>query len=159
MTNIYTDIDYLLKEYDLCTIEYNKLVDHILYLWNNVIIEYLDDTNNIGNGFLNKIRNDKKNGLDLFFKFICEKSLVGKQVFNNYNKSYNKLIKYISDNNEILNNVCDKNNYTYILDKQYDTILQMENEHIILLKEKYNQLWEIEYNANIKPFYDNCKTF
>ena len=51
------------------------MVDHILYLWNNVIIEYLEDDNNSGNGFLKKIRNDKNNGLELFFKFIFEKTL------------------------------------------------------------------------------------
>jgi hypothetical protein len=152
------NIDYLIKEYDLCTIEYNKMVDHILYLWNNVIIEYLEDNNNFQNGFLKKIRNDKKNGLDLFFKFIFEKSPVGKQVFDNYNNSYNKLLLYIS-NNENLNNIYDKYDSTYILDKQYNTITQMEKDHILLLKKKYGQSWEMEYNKNIISLYDICKTF
>ena len=144
----YTQLDLLQNDYDISKENYEKLLDDIYELWNNIINPYLEDINNYKNGFLEELKKNLLLGQKKFYKFILETE-ISKKIYNEYVVSYNKLNNYLYKNPNL--KIQDS---LYYSDKMYDSLYYIRDEHIELLKEEDPQKWINKYTKDIEPLYN-----
>lgn len=143
-----TFLDELLYNYDVSKYNYEKLLDDIHDLWENVLLEYLEDYLNYGNGFLQGLRKNLIVGQKKFYNFLLETE-TSKNIFNDYILSLKKLDNYLKKNPE------SKNSDTlYYSDKMYDNLYFIRDEHIELLKLYEQNNWLKIYANEIEPLYN-----
>lgn len=144
----YTQLDLLQNDYDISKENYEKLLDDIYELWNNIINPYLEDINNYKNGFFEELKKNSLLGQKKFYKFILETE-ISKKIYNEYVVSYNKLNNYLYKNPNL--KIQDS---LYYSDKMYDSLYYIRDEHIELLKEEDPQKWINKYTKDIEPLYN-----
>lgn len=144
----YTQLDILQYNYDISKDNYDKLLDDISDLWENVIQPYLEDIDNYKNGFLEELKKNSLLGQKKFYDFIL-KTNIGKQIYDDYIVSQNNLNKYLRKNPE--SNIRDT---LYYSEKMYDSLYSLRDEHIEMLKIDDPDNWTEKYTKEIEPLYN-----
>ena len=145
---IYTQLDILQYNYDISKENYDKLLDDIYELWDNVINPYLEDINNYKNGFLEELKKNSLSGQKKFYDFIL-KTDIGKKIYDDYIISQKNLNKYLKQNPEL--NVKES---LYYSEKMYDSLYSIRDEHIEMLKLEDPTNWMDKYTKEIEPLYN-----
>ena len=144
----YTQLDILQYNYDISKDNYDKLLDDISDLWENIIQPYLEDIDNYKNGFLEELKKNSLLGQKKFYDFIL-KTNIGKQIYDDYIISQNNLNKYLRKNPE--SNIRDT---LYYSEKMYDSLYSLRDEHIEMLKIDDPNNWTERYTKEIEPLYN-----
>jgi len=144
----YTQLDILQYNYDISKDNYDKLLDDISDLWENIIQPYLEDIDNYKNGFLEELKKNSLLGQKKFYDFIL-KTNIGKQIYDDYIVSQNNLNKYLRKNPE--SNIRDT---MYYSEKMYDSLYSLRDEHIEMLKIDDPNNWTEKYTKEIEPLYN-----
>lgn len=144
----YTQLDILQYNYDISKDNYDKLLDDISDLWENIIQPYLEDIDNYKNGFLEELKKNSLIGQKKFYDFIL-KTNIGKQIYDDYIISQNNLNKYLRKNPE--SNIRDT---LYYSEKMYDSLYSLRDEHIEMLKIDDPNNWIERYTKEIEPLYN-----
>lgn len=144
----YTQLDILQYNYDISKDNYDKLLDDISDLWENVIQPYLEDIDNYKNGFLEELKKNSLLGQKKFYDFIL-KTNIGKKIYDDYIVSQNNLNKYLRKNPE--SNIRDT---LYYSEKMYDSLYSLRDEHIEMLKIDDPNNWTERYTKEIEPLYN-----
>lgn len=144
----YTQLDILQYNYDISKDNYDKLLDDISDLWENIIQPYLEDIDNYKNGFLEELKKNSLLGQKKFYDFIL-KTNIGKQIYDDYIVSQNNLNKYLRKNPE--SNIRDT---LYYSEKMYDSLYSLRDEHIEMLKIDDPNNWTERYTKEIEPLYN-----
>jgi hypothetical protein len=140
--NKYTNVDFLLKKINNAEENYFKLLDDVYNLWINVVKNYMD--NEPDNGFLQRLKNMSLDGCYReFFNFVISKSDVARNIQADYINS-----RKISDKH--IENIT--TSFYYNMQK-YNAIEELADIHINLIKEKYEDDWNIEYKK-VEPLYE-----
>lgn len=110
----YTELDHLIKRHEIAEQSYNKMMNNMTELWENIMVSYLDEIK--GHGVLNKLTYNK------FVNFmvnddVCEELIDARQMLENYMK-HNDKTEEDSD---------------YIFERKNDAIKKLKKIHMKLL--------------------------
>ena len=154
MSNIndikYTYFDFLQKRYDIAKKTYENLLENINDLWEQVMQPYLEDDTRLGNGFLQKLRDNFVKGQREFYKFMLEKSIPAKLVQQEYYQASYFLNKYVKEHpNDLMEESL------YYADKMDNCVEIIKQNHIDLFKQVYGNEWDFEKEKIVEDVY-NC---
>lgn len=124
-TNNYTNIDYLLKHYDIASENMELMSDDINYMWTDI----MNMVENNHNGFLDKLR---FNDYNLFYNYMVENSPVAKQVITNFHNISDKLLTFMKANPNI-----DLHNYRYNHNSCSNVMVNICNDVMDMAYETY----------------------
>lgn len=148
--NIYTKLDYLQKRYDYAKESFDKLLNDINILWEDVIYSYLNNDLYLDNGFLQNLKNNKVKGQQIFYNFMFNNSIPAKLVLKEYKKSLLELTNYLKNNPS--KNVKDTNYYS---NKMNDNLEFIKESHLKMLKKVYGDKWNYSKENMMNEIYDN----
>ena len=147
MCDKYEEIDFLQKRYDIAEYNYELMMEDIEDLWENIILEYLEDSISLGNGFLSKFHKLSDKGYSKFFDFIMKNSNVVKHVKKELKDSREELMRYKMGHNVKIEET------EYYNEKIDNLLCDIKEDHIDMICELYPNNGEIV--KTVEYIYDN----
>lgn len=142
-----TYLDELQYNHDIAKKNYEKMIEDIEGLWENVMLPYLEDNKNYGNGFLEKFKKKPLLGQKLFHNFILENNIEN-NVLKDYIETGNKIKNYLKDKELKIKDTL------YYSNKMYENLYSIKDMHIELLKLDNPKKWIDIFTEELEPLYD-----